>query len=113
MRSRYDRCDIGKYDVRAVIAGHLPLKGMVGVKPNGVVVIMFCLHERVGWVCWFDSVMVQFFFHHTHQSISMDMYFTCQWLISCHVSKNFYQILQPLYTVLEAGCKTHVERHCG
>ena len=39
MRSRYDRCDIGMYNVRAAIAGHLPLKEMVEVKLNGVVVI--------------------------------------------------------------------------
>ena len=62
MRSRYDRCDIGKYNVRAAIAGHLPLREMVEIKLNGVVVIMPCLHERAGWVCWFDSVVVRFFF---------------------------------------------------
>jgi hypothetical protein len=38
-------CDTGKYDMRAAIAGHLLLKVMVEVKLNGVVVIMFCLHE--------------------------------------------------------------------
>jgi hypothetical protein len=58
-------CDTGKYNMRAAIAGHLPLKVMVEVvevKLNGVVVIMFCLHERARWVCWFDFVMVLFLF---------------------------------------------------
>ena len=77
MRSRYDRCDIGMYNVRAAIAGYLPLKEMVEVKLNGVVVSMPCLHERAGWVCWFDSVMVCFFFHHTHQPISTGYIFAC------------------------------------
>ena len=94
----------------AAIAGHSPLKEMVEVRLNGVVVIMPCLHEWAGWVCWFDSIMVCFFFHHTHQPISTGYIFACWWLIPCHGFKNFHQNLQPLHTVLEAGYKTPVLR---
>ena len=37
--------------MRAAIAGHSPLKGMIEVKLNDVVVVIFCLHERARWVC--------------------------------------------------------------
>ena len=38
--------------------GHVLIKEIVIIRPNGVVGIMFFLHEWAEVVCWFDSVKV-------------------------------------------------------
>ena len=42
--------------------GHVSLRGRIMVMLNGVMVIMFCLHEWAGWARWFDSEPVQYIF---------------------------------------------------
>ena len=47
-----------------MIASHLPLKEIVEVRLNGVMVIIFCLYEQAGQACWFDSVRCSLFSLH-------------------------------------------------
>ena len=41
------------------------VKGALVMKPNGVVVVMFCLHEWAWSVHWFDSGLVEYIFSST------------------------------------------------
>ena len=39
------------------------------VELNGVVVIMFCLHQWAGQVCWFDTGWCNSFWGHPHLAV--------------------------------------------
>ncbi len=43
---------------KVATAGYISFKGTAMVQLHGVVVIVFCLHERAGQVCGFDTVLV-------------------------------------------------------
>ena len=58
-----------KFHLSSMAAGQVSLKGIPIVEPNGVVVIMFCLHVWAGGVCLFDPGWCNTFFYHAHSHV--------------------------------------------
>jgi len=77
------------------------VKGTVTIKLNGVVVIMFCLHEWAWWVCWFDSAVVQYIFSSTTLALQHWTWSLCQFPSNAMYWKLFTIFLQPVHTILE------------